>query len=150
MEIKNKELSRITECKADELIIESSDLHCKFNGVNMENSDFFETNLSGSSFKRGDMRNADFMRIGMSSSSFINVNMVRSKFFDMGMSGTVFKQVDMDRSDMDGVGLSDTVITNSDLTNVTVRSCKITGMTVDGYDVLELIKFYKMNHKKEQ
>lgn len=147
MEIKNKELSRITECSSENLVIESCDLHCKVSSANMSNSDFSETNLSGASFHNGDMRNVKFNLMGMASATFDSVNMVRSKFFDVGMSGTVLKCVDMDRSDMDGVGMINAIITNSDLTDVTIRGCKINGMTVDGYDVLELIKFYKMNHK---
>ncbi len=148
MEIQKKELSRISECSSENLTIEKSELHCRVTSVNMKNSDFNETNLNSAVFHNGDMRNVKFRLVGMPSAVFENVNMVRSKFSDVGMSGAVFKRVDMDRSDMDGVGLANSVISNSDLTDVTIRSCKISGMTVDGFNVMELIKFYKMNHKK--
>lgn len=42
-----------------------------------------------------------------------------------------------------------TEITDSNLSGVEITDCKLEGMTVDGFNICELIEFYKNNHKED-
>ncbi len=149
MEIKNEDLSLISSCYSADLKIERSKLCCNVESSTMEDSVFSGVNLSGSFFRQGEMRGAEFEHMGMANCSFKSTSMTRPDFNNVGMSGAMFSRVDMDRSDFDGVGLINGIMSNCDLTGLKILNSKINGMTIDGYDVQELIEFYKNNHKGE-
>ena len=149
MEIKNEKLSQISECYSDNLHIEKSKLSCNVEFTTMEDSVFNEVNLSGSFFQRGEMRGAEFEQMGMSNCIFRSTNMTRPDFNNVGMSGAMFRKSDMDRSDFESVGLINTIMSNCDLTGLKILNCKISDMTIDGYNVQELLEFYKNNYKGE-
>ncbi len=149
MEIKKETLSYISECYSENLHIEKSNLCCTVNSSTMENSVFTGVNLSGSKFSQGELKGAKLEQMGLRNCTFKNSSMPRPEFVNVGMSGARFTATDMERADFERVGLRNAIITNSDLTGVTVRNCKTDGMTINGYNVDELIEFYKNNHKGE-
>ncbi len=149
MEIKNEDLKLISACYSADLKIERSKLCCNVESSTLEDSVFNGVNLSGSFFLKGEMRGAEFEQMGLANCSFRNTSMTRPDFNNVGMSGAMFSRVDMDRSDFDGVGFINGIMSNCDLTGLTLRNCKMGGMTIDGYNVQELIEFYKNNHKGE-
>ena len=149
MEIKNEKISLISECYSDNLHIEKSKLCCKVDSTTMEDSVFAGVNLSDAVFKQGELRGAEFEQMGMGNCTFKRTSMTRPNFTNVGMSGAIFSRCDMDRSDFDGVGIVNGIMSNCDLTGFTLRNCKMDGMTIDGYNVSELIEFYKNNHKGE-
>ncbi len=149
MEIKNENLKLISSCYSNKLRIEKSKICCVVESSTMEDSVFNEVNLSGSSFNRGELRGSSFEQMGMGNCTFRSTNMTRPNFNNVGMSGAIVCRCDMDRADFDGVGIVNGVMSNCDLTGLTLRNCKTGGMTIDGYDVNELIEFYKNNHKGE-
>ncbi len=149
MEIKKEKLTLLSECSSDNLRIEKSKLCCSVESSTMEDSVFSEVNLSGTFFRQGEMRGVEFEQMGMSNCVFKSTNMTRPNFVNVGMTGAIISRCDMDRADFDGVGIVNGIMTNCDLTDLTIRGCKTGGMTVDGYNVQELIEFYKNNHKGE-
>ncbi len=149
MEIKNENLKHISECYSDKLHIEKSKLCCVIDSSTMEDSVFDGVNLSGSAFRQGELRGATFEQMGMGNCTFRSTSMTRPDFTYVGMSGAIFCRSDMDRADFDGVGIVNGIMSNCDLTGLTLRNCKMGGMTIDGYNVEELIEFYKNNFKGE-
>ena len=149
MEIKNEDLKLISACYSAELKIERSKLCCNVESSTMEDSVFSGVNLSGTFFRKGEMRGAEFEQMGMANCSFKNTSMTRPDFNNVGMSGAMFRKSDMDRSDFESVGLINTIMSNCDLTGLKILNCKISDMTIDGYNVQELLEFYKNNHKGE-
>ncbi len=149
MEIKNEDLTLISACYSAELKIERSKLCCNIESSTMEDSVFSGVNLSGSFFRKGEMRGAEFEQMGMANCSFKSTSMTRPHFSNVGMSGAIFSRSDLDRADFDSVGIVNGIMSNCDLTGLTLRNCKMGGMTIDGYNVQELIEFYKNNHKGE-
>ncbi len=149
MDIKNETLNLISACYSDNLQIERSKLCCNIKSTTMEDSVFNGVNLSGAFFCQGEMRGAEFEQIGMPNCSFRRVGLTRCDFNNVGMSGAIISNSDMDRTDFDSVGIVNGIMSNCDLTGLTIRNCKVGGMTIDGYNVDELIEFYKNNHKGE-
>ena len=149
MEIKKENLKLLSECYSDNLHIEKSKLCCIVDSTSMEDSVFSGVNLSGSVFRQGEMRAAEFEQVGMANCAFKNTSMTRPTFNSVGMSGAIISRSDMDRSDFDCVGLVNAFMNSCDLTGLTLRNCKTGGMTIDGYNVQELIEFYEKNHKGE-
>ncbi len=149
MEVKNENLSLISACYSTDLKIERSKLCCNVESSTMEDSVFSGVNLSGSFFRQGEMRGVEFEQMGMANCSFKSTSMTRPDFTNVGMSGAMFSRTDMDRADFEGVGLINAIMSNCDLSGLTLRNCKIIDMTIDGYNVQELIEFYKNNHKGE-
>ena len=149
MEIKKENLALLSECYSDNLHIEKSKLCCVVDSTTMEDSVFTAVNFSGSFFRQGEMRAVEFEQMGMANCTFKNTSMTRPNFNSVGMSGAIISRSDMDRSDFDCVGLVSTIMSCCDLTGLTMRNCKIGGMTIDGYNVQELIEFYEKNHKGE-
>ena len=92
---------------------------------------------------------ADTSSMPVTGCSFRSTSMTRPDFNNVGMSGAMFSRSDMDRADFDSVGLVNGIMTNCDLSGLKILNSKISGMTIDGYDVQELIEFYKNNHKGE-
>ena len=149
MEIKNEDLKLISACYSAELKIERSKLCCNVESSAMEDSVFNGVNLSGSYFLKGEMRGAEFEQMGMANCSFRSTSMTRPDFNNVGMSGAMFSRSDMDRADFESVGIVNGIMSNCDLTGLKILNSKINGMTIDGYNVQELIEFYKNNHKGE-
>ena len=149
MEICNEKLKLISECYSDNLQIKKSHICCFAESTSMEDSVFSGVNLSGSVFRQGEMRCTEFQQMGMANCVFKMTSMTRPTFKNVGMSGAIFSSSDMDRADFDCVGLVDGIMSKCDLTGLKILNSKIGGMTIDGYNVQELIEFYKNNHKGE-
>lgn len=149
MDIKKEKLNLISECYSENLSIERSKLCCNIKSTTMTDSAFNEVNLTDAVFRQGEMNRAEFNNMGMSNCAFLNSNMIRSNFTNIGMTGAMFSKSDMDRSDFDEVGIINGIMSSCDLSGLTIRNCKMSGMTIDGYDVLKLIEFYKNNYKGE-
>lgn len=96
---------------------------CDFSG-----SEFHRTNLSGNCFESSDMSGDYFEEVNLSGAGFKRSNLSGAAFDDINLSGAYFE-----RCDLSGAEITD---------------CKLDGMTVNGYDISELIEFYKNNHKE--
>lgn len=70
-----------------------------------------------------------------------------SEFHRTNLSGNYFESSDMSGDYFEEVNLSGAAFEGCDLSGVEFTDCKLDGMTVNGYDISELIGFYKNNHK---
>ncbi len=80
------------------------------------------------------------------------------EFTECNMSGTKFIKDNIDggwviESSATGMGLdrvnfSGSCFSSCDFSNVEISSCKLDGMTLNGISALELLEFYKKNHKE--
>lgn len=68
-------------------------------------------------------------------------------FEQTNLSGNHFVSSDMSGDYFEEVNLSGAAFEGCDLSGAELTDCKLDGMTVNGYDISELIGFYKDNHK---
>jgi uncharacterized protein YjbI with pentapeptide repeats len=116
------------------------------------------------SVKHDNIANSEFEDLNMSDSKFTNINLSKSRFHDINfsdvhftaaqMGGTVFKHIGPP-PDKNGkqerqkpvtfeeMMLCDSVFRKVDLSNVKITDCAITGMTIDGILVTDLLKEWK-------
>ena len=112
--------------------------------ANLASSRFHDVNLAGS----------DFDNVNLSNTRFHNVNLSNITVIAAQMGGAVFKHVGRP-PDKDGkqqrqrpvkfeeMMLCDSVFQKVDLSNVRVADCDLTGMTINGFLVTELIAAYQ-------
>lgn len=70
-------------------------------------------------------------------SCFEQTNLSGNHFANSDMSGDYFEEVNLSGASFEGC----------DLSGVELTDCRLDGMMVNGYDISELIGFYKNNHK---
>ncbi len=71
-----------------------------------------------------------------------------SEFYRTNLSGNHFESSDMSGDYFEEVNLSGAAFEGCDLSGVEITDCKLDGMTINGYDISELMEFYKTNHKE--
>ena len=135
MNLNNENIELITDCTIDRkdgniefAEMKNSRLCAVVSECDFSGSEFHRTNLSGNYFESSDMSGAYFEEVNLSGAAFERSNLSGAAFTDVNLSGAAFE-----RSDLSGAEITD---------------CKLDGMTVDGYDISELIEFYKNNHKE--
>ena len=111
-------------------------------------------NIAGSEFEDLNMAGAQFTNINLSGSQFHDINFSDVLFTAALIGGTTFKHIGP-MPDKDGKQdrqrpvtfeegmLCDSVFRRMDMTNVKIIDCDISGMTIDGILVTELLKGWK-------
>lgn len=124
MNISNEKIERMTGCTIDRkdgniefAEMKNSRLCAVVSECDFSGSEFHRTNLSGNYFESSDMSGDCFEEVNLSGAGFERSN----------ISGAAFE--------------------GCDLSGAELTDCKLDGMTVNGYDISELIGFYKNNHK---
>lgn len=69
-------------------------------------------------------------------------------FEQTNLSGNRFAESDMSGGYFEEVNLSGAAFEGCDLSGAELTDCRLDGMTVNGFDISELIEFYKNNHKE--
>lgn len=132
MTIKNEKIERLTDCTvycADGgAEIKASKVCAVVTECDFEGCDFEQTNLTGNRFASSDMSGDYFEEVNLSGAGFERSSICGAAFKDVNLSGTAFE--------------------NCDLSGVELTDCKLDGMTINGFDISELIDFYKNNHKE--
>lgn len=135
MNISNEKIELITDCTIDRkdgnieyAEMKNSGLCAVVSECDFSGSEFHRTNLSGNSFESSDMSGDYFEEVNLSGAGFERSNISGAAFTDVNLSGAAFE--------------------GCDLSGVELTDCKLDGMTVNGYDISELIGFYKNNHKE--
>ena len=111
-------------------------------------------NIAGSEFEDLNMAGTQFTNINLSGSRFHDINFSDVHFKAAQIGGTTFKHIGLP-PDKDGKQhrqrpvtfeegmLCDSVFRKMDLTNVKITDCDVTGMTIDGILVTNLLKEWK-------
>lgn len=111
-------------------------------------------NIAGSEFEDLNMAGTQFTNINLSGSRFHDINFSDVHFTAAQIGGTTFKHIGLP-PDKDGKQdrqrpvtfeegmLCDSVFRKMDLTNVKITDCDVTGMTIDGIPVTNLLKEWK-------
>ena len=129
MTLNNEKIELITDCNAEALEIKNSKFCVVVSECDFEGSSFNRTNLSGNHFEYSNMSGDYFEEVGLSGAAFERSNMSGAAFDEVNLSGAAFEGCDFSRA--------------------AISDCKLDGMTIDGFNVLELIEFYK-NHKENE
>lgn len=132
MTLNNEKIERMTGCTVMKPTdggaeIKTSKVCAVVSECDFEGCCFEQTNLSGNHFECSDMSGGYFEEVNLSGAAFERSSLCGAAFEDVNLRGASFKGCDFS-----GVELTD---------------CKLDGMTVNGYDISELIGFYKNNHK---
>lgn len=133
MNISNEKIERMTGCTVMKLTdgnaeIKTSKVCAVVSECDFKGCDFGQTNLSGNRFASSDMSGDFFEEVNLSGAAFERSSLCGAAFEDVNLSGAAFE-----RCDLSGAELTD---------------CRLDGMTVNGFDISELIEFYKNNHKE--
>lgn len=132
MTIKNEKIERMIDCTVMKPTdggaeIKTTKVCAVVSECDFEGCCFEQTNLSGNHFECSDMSGDYFEEVNLSGAAFERSSLCGAAFEDVNLRGASFEGCDFS-----GVELTD---------------CKLDGMTVNGYDISELIGFYKNNHK---
>lgn len=132
MTLNNEKIERMTGCTVMKPTdggaeIKTSKVCAVVSECDFEGCCFEQTNLSGNHFECSDMSGGYFEEVNLSGAAFERSSLCGAAFEDINLRGASFEGCDFS-----GVELTD---------------CKLDGMTVNGYDISELIGFYKNNHK---
>ena len=115
-------------------------------------------NLAGSQFHAVNLTGADFDDVNLSNSRFHNVNLSNVTISAAQMGGASFRHVGPPPPDPDGkqerqrpvrfeeMMLCDSTFRKVDLSNVRIVECDLTGMTIDGLLVTDLLA----SHPRQQ
>lgn len=122
MTIKNEKIERMIDCTVMKPTdggaeIKTTKVCAVVSECDFEGCCFEQTNLSGNHFECSDM------------------------------SGDYFEEVNLSGAGFERSSLCGAAFEGCDLSGVEFTDCKLDGMTVNGYDISELIGFYKNNHK---
>lgn len=131
------------------------------NHVNIAKSEFVDVNMANAKFDTVKLSNSNFHNVDLSKSAFNNINFRKVKLTNVDLSdieismaiigGAKFKNIGLpsgSKEKQSPVSFEDVDLNNSkllkcDLSGVSVDSCKIEGMKIDGILVSDLIKNYK-------
>lgn len=135
MELNKEKITLIADCEVTDgsktaggAVVRTSKFRAEITECDFEGSDFTRTNLSGNRFGSSDMSGDLFEEVNLSGAGFERSDMSGAEFSEVNLSGAAF--------------------TDGDMSGVEISGCKLDGMTIDGFDVRELIEFYKNNHKE--
>ena len=109
------------------------------------------TSLPGAVFERLNLIGTKVDDVNLAESSFRNVNMHAARFSDINMSGTSFGGLRMDEATFGCVGMQKARFEYVDFTGAEFGNCKfnnaeftdcdVTGMKVDGTDMVNAVRF---------
>jgi uncharacterized protein YjbI with pentapeptide repeats len=132
----------------------------QFEDLNMAGCGFKDVNLSGSEIKNTNFSNAVFNSVNMSDCSFMDVNFARVKIHAANLEGADISAISKVPPDKDGnlppsmplvfnhCHFMGSQIKNSDLSNISIDSCKIAGMKINGISVEEMMESYNKSKKR--
>ena len=121
---------------------------------NISESEFEDLNMTGTTFTNVRLFQSKFQDINFSESRFHNINFSDVQFTGAQIGGTLFKHIGPPH-DKDGkvprqrpvtfeeMMLTDSVFRKVDLSGVKIVDCDMTGMTIDGILVSDLIAAHK-------
>jgi uncharacterized protein YjbI with pentapeptide repeats len=114
-------------------------------------------------FNKKDIRGSEFRSVNMSGSVFNSVDLSGSEFFDINLRNAKIGAVDFGGTSFscmntgEGFPMKPAEFNNVELDNCTMRNCyfrntklvacDITGMTIDGVALTDIIKAYKAQNK---
>lgn len=70
-----------------------------------------------------------------------------SKFDNVNMEGTSFNNINLKNSTFTDINFQNTKFRNVNMENVELSDCNLSGMTIEGILVLEMIEAYKKLHE---
>ncbi|WP_223701615.1 GNAT family N-acetyltransferase [Sutcliffiella deserti] len=134
----------------------------QYENCNMEKTECYSVNLQDSVFSNSNLMNTHMSNSNLSHSSFRNINLRQSHYADLNLSHSKFQFVtlggvrfiqtvlgeDKKPISFESCDLQGTAINNSNLQNLVIQDCDITGMKIDNVPVEELFKAYYQVHKK--
>jgi RNA polymerase sigma-70 factor (ECF subfamily) len=107
-------------------------------------SQFYDVNLTGAEFKSVNLSNARFQDVNLSNATFTGAQLGGAAFKQIGLppgpDGSQERQRPVRFEEM---MLCDSLFRNVDLSNVRIVNCDLTGMTIDGTPVNELLEAYR-------
>ena len=116
-------------------------------------------NLAGSQFHKVNLSEADFNDVNLSKARLHNINLSDIHVTAAQLGGAMFRHIGPP-PDKEGrqerqrpvafeeMMLCDSTFRKVDLSNVRIADCDLTGMTIDGIPVTDLIAAYKQREKK--
>ncbi|MEQ2525135.1 GNAT family N-acetyltransferase [Bacillaceae bacterium CLA-AA-H227] len=143
--------------------VENKDIsNVQFENCNMEKTECYQVNLAGSSFSNSNLMDTHFNNCNLSHSKFQNINFKHSLYADLNLSHSKVRLVtlggvrfiDTDLGDdkepisFERCDLQGTKISNSNLRNLQINTCDLTGMTIENIPVEKLLEVYYQEHKK--
>ncbi len=114
-------------------------------------------NIADSQFNDVNLAGASFTNINLSGSRFRDINFSDVEFTMAQLGGTVFKGIGLPPDSslqrqrpvtFEDAALNDSVFHNVDLSNVKIVDCNLTGMTIDGILVTELLAAFRSRRTK--
>jgi uncharacterized protein YjbI with pentapeptide repeats len=106
----------------------------QFRHVNMSGTVFEDVNLSGAKFFNINLRGANIGAVDFGGASFSCMNTGE----DRPRQPVVFNSIELD----------DCTIQNSFFRNTKIVNCDLTGMTIDGVLITDMVKAYKTANSK--
>jgi uncharacterized protein YjbI with pentapeptide repeats len=111
-----------------------------------------------------DLSNSQFRHVKMSGAVFEGVDLSGAKFFNINLRGANIGAVDFGGASFscmntgedkprrpvvfNSIELDDCTIQNSFFRNTRIVNCDLTGMTIDGVLVTDMVKAYKVSNSK--
>jgi len=122
---------------------------------NIASSEFDDVNMHATRFNNINLGEAQFENINLSKSKYHDINFSDVEFSAAQMGGTRFKHIGLPPGSggkqrtvtFEEAHLNDSVFRKVDLSNVQIIDCNITGMTIDGILVSDLLAAYA-KHKE--
>lgn len=96
--------------------------------------------IPGAVFDDLNLVKSSFNNINMNGVSFTDINMSNATFGGMTMKGSSFGCVDMQETKFNNPDFTDALFNNCKFKNVKIENCDIEGMTIDGREILDLLK----------
>jgi len=130
----------------------------------MEQMDVKNDNVASSRFHNVDMHGTVFNDVNLAGTSFENINLSKSRFHDINFSDVVFTAAQIGGCHFKHIGLPpdkdgnhprqrpvtfeeatlcDSLFRKVDLSNVKIVESNISGMTIDGVLVTDLLEAYR-------
>jgi len=131
----------------------------RFHNVNLTEAEFDDVNMSKTNFHNVNLTEVEFDDVNMSKTKFHNINLSDVTVTAAQMGGAKFKHIgpppdkngQQERQrpvTFEEMMLCDSHFHNVDLSNVRITDCNVTGMTIDGVLVTELIAAYEKFRKR--
>ncbi len=134
----------------------------QYENCQMEASEFYQVNLERSSYSNSNLMNMHITNCNLSHSTFRNINFKHSYYADLNLSYSKMRFVtlggvcfidtglgeDRDPLSFERCDLEGTKIHHSNLRNLEITDCDVTGMTINNIPVEKLLEAYHREQKK--
>ena len=117
-----------------------------------EKQKFTKKNISGSEFHSVNMSGSIFDGVDLSGAKFFNVNLREAQIGAVDFGGTCFSCMNtgecfpMKPAEFKNIELDNCMMKNCYFRNTKLVACDITGMTIDGVPVTDMLESYKKLH----